>query len=265
MRKALLRLVGLGIVVLVVVSVFLKKGVNRVAIVKIEGAIVNSEPILKELWKYEKSRSVRAIVLRINSPGGVVGASQEIYNEIKRIRGKKVVVASLGNIATSGAYYISSACDKIVAMRGTLTGSIGVLATFLSAEELVRLLKIEPFVVKSGKFKDTGSILRRPTEADRRYIKKLVMELFRQFKEDVVARRPLLKDKIDKIADGRVLLGEEALKWGLIDEIGTIKDAIRLAGELAGIKKPRVIWPKRKLRFLDFLLSSFWLPTFAYM
>lgn len=234
---------------------------NKIAILEINGVILNSESILKRLWSFEKTPSIKAVLVRIDSPGGTVGASQEIYSEIKRIRGVtgKKFIASLSNIGTSGAYYIASACDKIIVNKGSITGSIGVISTFITAEKLLEFLKITPFIIKSGKFKDSGSVLRKPTTDDLNYFQHIVMELYNQFKKDVSERNPKISKVIDEIADGRVLTGEEAIKLGLADSEGTFKDAITIAALEAGIKgEPEIIWPKKKAKILEYIehLSS---------
>ncbi len=215
---------------------------------------------MNDLRNLEKNDFVKAIILRINSPGGTIGASQEIYLELKRFKEKtgKKLVCSIENVGASGAYYVSLACDKVIALPGSVVGSIGVISFFFTVEDLLKYLKVKPYIVKSGKFKDTGSPFRQPNEQDIKYLEDIVLKLFEQFKKDVVEVRPALKDKIDEIADGRVFTGKEALELGLIDHIGTFSDAVTLAKELAGIKEePKLIFPeKRKIPFLDDILKS---------
>jgi len=233
---------------------------EAIYILKLEDTILSSEKIVNDLRNLEKNDFVKAIILRINSPGGTIGASQEIYLELKRFKEKtgKKLVCSIENVGASGAYYVSLACDKVIALPGSVVGSIGVISFFFTVEDLLKYLKVKPYIVKSGKFKDTGSPFRQPNEQDIKYLEDIVLKLFEQFKKDVVEVRPALKDKIDEIADGRVFTGKEALELGLIDHIGTFSDAVTLAKELAGIKEePKLIFPeKRKIPFLDDILKS---------
>ncbi len=233
---------------------------EAIYILKLEDTILSSEKIVNDLRNLEKNDFVKAIILRINSPGGTIGASQEIYLELKRFKEKtgKKLVCSIENVGASGAYYVSLACDKVIALPGSVVGSIGVISFFFTVEDLLKYLKVKPYIVKSGKFKDTGSPFRQPNEQDIKYLEDIVLKLFEQFKKDVVEVRPALKDKIDEIADGRVFTGKEALELGLIDHIGTFSDAVTLAKELTGIKEePKLIFPeKRKIPFLDDILKS---------
>jgi protease-4 len=233
---------------------------EAIYILKLEDTILSSEKIVNDLRNLEKNDFVKAIILRINSPGGTIGASQEIYLELKRFKEKtgKKLVCSIENVGASGAYYVSLACDKVIALPGSIVGSIGVISFFFTVEDLLKYLKVKPYIVKSGKFKDTGSPFRQPNEQDMKYLEDIVVKLFHQFKKDVVEVRPALKDKIDEIADGRVFTGKEALELGLIDYIGTFSDAVTVAKELAGIKEePKLIFPeKRKIPFLDDILKS---------
>jgi protease-4 len=233
---------------------------EAIYILKLEDTILSSEKIVNDLRNLEKSDFVKAIILRINSPGGTIGASQEIYLELKRFKEKtgKKLVCSIENVGASGAYYVSLACDKVMALPGSIVGSIGVISFFFTVEDLLKYLKVKPYIVKSGKFKDTGSPFRQPNEQDMKYLEDIVVKLFQQFKKDVVEVRPALKDKIDEIADGRVFTGNEALELGLIDYVGTFSDAVTVAKELAGIKEePKLIFPeKRKIPFLDDILKS---------
>jgi protease-4 len=233
---------------------------EAIYILKLEDTILSSEKIVNDLRNLEKNGFVKAIILRINSPGGTIGASQEIYLELKRFKEKtgKKLVCSIENVGASGAYYVSLACDKVIALPGSIVGSIGVISFFFTVEDLLKYLKVKPYIVKSGKFKDTGSPFRQPNEQDMKYLEDIVVKLFQQFKKDVVEVRPALKDKIDEIADGRVFTGKEALELGLIDYVGTFSDAVTVAKELAGIKEePKLIFPeKRKIPFLDDILKS---------
>ncbi len=229
---------------------------EAIYIMKIDEAIFSSEKVIKELKSIEDIPNIKSVILRLNSPGGAIGASQEIFKEIEKFKEKtgKKFICSIENIGASGAYYISLACDKILALPGSIVGSIGVISIFFSAEELIEKFHIKPFIVKSGKFKDSGTPLRNPTEEDIRYINTIVQKLFEQFKRDVKMKRPNLKVSIDEIADGRVFSGEEAVELGLIDGTGTFSDAVSMAIELAGIKiKPKIIWGRKKKPLMELL------------
>jgi len=183
------------------------------------------------------------VVLRINSPGGSIGAVQEIYEEVNRLKekGKKVVV-SMGDVGASGAYYIACAADKIVANPGTITGSIGVLMSLGNMEELFRKIGIKIEVIKRGKHKDIGSLSREMTAEERRLLQGVIDDAYDQFLRVVIEGRNLKKSKAEKLAQGQVFTGRQAKDLGLIDEIGNFQDAVRLAGKLAGIPgEPKVI------------------------
>lgn len=227
-----------------------------VAVVEVKGTITNAEKVVKEIERYDEDSSVRAIVLRVNSPGGGIAPSQEIYEAVKRV--EKIVVASLGSLAASGGYYISCGADRIIANPGTITGSIGVIATFPKYHQLLKKIGMSYEVVKSGKHKDIGSPYRDMTEEEKRLIQEVIDNLYDQFVEVVSVGRGIPREEVLKFADGRIFSGSQAAEWGLVDELGTFSDAIRIAGELGGIEgKPKVIWPKkRKPRLIDLLLKT---------
>ncbi len=224
---------------------------DSIGVIEIEGIILESEFILKTLQKYKDDDSIKSVLVRIDSPGGVVGPSQEIYQELKKIREKKKVVASMGALGASGAYYIALAADKILANPGTLTGSIGVVMEFANYQKLFQWAKMEHTVVKSGKFKDVGSPFRSMTPEEREYLDQLVLNVNDQFKGVVVTERKLDKSKVDQVADGRIFTGEQAKNLGLIDQIGNFTDAIDIAKEMGGIKgKPELVYPRKEKTFL---------------
>jgi protease-4 len=232
----------------------------RVAVLRVEDIILDSQIYLESLSTIRKDDTIKALVLRIDSPGGAVGPSQEIYREVKKLREKMPVVASMGTVGASGGYYIACAAEKIFANPGTITGSIGVIAQFVSYRQLLEWAKLDVEVIKSGEFKDAGSPLKEMTEAEKKYFQELIDNVHSQFKLAVSEGRGIDPKTIDRIADGRIFTGEQAKKLRLIDEIGTLSDAIRLAASRGGIKEeePSVVYyPKRKTRFLDLLLSNF--------
>ncbi len=236
-------------------SVPLTVGGGNVALVKIEGLLVNSDDVVDELTDYAEDSSIKAIVLRIDSPGGGVVASQEIYNAVKNAKreGKKIV-ASMGTVAASGGYYVAAAADKIVANPGTLTGSIGVKMEFASVEKLLEKIGVKGMVVKAGEYKDIGSPFRDMTDHEKQLLQDVIDDVHSQFIEAVSEGRGLPAAEVKAIADGRIFTGRQALTLKLVDKLGDLSDSIQLAGTLAGIKgKPKIIEKKKKIPFLDYL------------
>ncbi|NIM02863.1 signal peptide peptidase SppA [bacterium] len=219
-----------------------------------------ADSVTSDLRKIGKITAIKAVVLRINSPGGSIGAVQEIYEEVNRLKekGKKIVV-SMGDVGASGAYYIACAADKIVANPGTITGSIGVLMSLGNMEELFRKIGIRVEVIKRGKHKDIGSPSREMTPQEKELLQGLIDDAYDQFFQAVIKGRNLKKREAEKIAQGQVFTGRQARDLGLIDEIGNFQDAVRLAGKLAGIPgEPRIIeLPKPFPRILGIFSSHF--------
>jgi protease-4 len=223
---------------------------EKVAVIPIEGEIVEARETVDALKRYADNSTVKAIVIRINSPGGAIAPSQEIYAAIRRTRADsgKPIVASFDSMAASGGYYIASACDTIVANPGSITGSIGVILQWFNTKELIQWAKLKPETIVSGPMKDAGSPFRELTEAERQYFQGIVSQLHSQFVRDVaIGRKNKMKqEEVARIADGRVFTGEQALALKLVDELGSIDDAVRTAGRLAGIEgEPARLWPKR--------------------
>ncbi|NPB05241.1 MAG: signal peptide peptidase SppA [Aquificae bacterium] len=218
---------------------------DKVALVRIEGVINRADEILSSLKKVEEDRSIKALVLRVNSPGGAVGAAQEIYTELLRIKNeyKKPIVVSMGNVAASGGLYVSLPATVIYAEGGTITGSIGVIVQKLDVKELAAKLGVKVEVVKTGKYKDILNPFREMTPEEREYLLRLERDVLEQFKEAVVKNRgDKLKVSIEEIADGRIFSGRQALEIGLVDKLGNLQDAVAEAAKLAGIKgKPTVV------------------------
>jgi protease IV len=230
-------------------------GGGNVALVKIEGLLATSEPVVNEVNDYAEDGSIKAIVLRIDSPGGGVVPSQEIFNAVRNAKkeGKKVVV-SMGSVAASGGYYIAAAADKIVANPGTLTGSIGVKMEFANVEKLLEKIGVKGMVVKGGLYKDIGSPFRDMTEAERKLLQDVIDDVHGQFIDAVAEGRGLPKADVVAIADGRILTGRQALSLKLVDQLGDLDDSVKLAGELAGIRgRPHIVEKKKKLPFLEYL------------
>lgn len=216
---------------------------KKLAVIDLYGTIYSSSNITRQLKFYQNHSSVKAVVIRINSPGGVIGASQEIYNAVKRVRESgKTVIVSMGNVAASGAYYAACGADTIIANPGTTTGSIGVIAEIINVQELLKKIGISFQTVKSGRFKDTGSPYRKLSYADKQYLQSWIDDAYDQFVDVVSKERNISKEKVLKIADGRVFTGRQALQNGLVDILGDYHDAIKLASELGGIEgEPDII------------------------
>ncbi len=207
------------------------------------GFMSGSDAIVDRLRKIDKNKYVKAVVLRINSPGGSTGASQEIYEEVKKLRqnGKKIVV-SMGDVGASGAYYIACAADRIIANPSTITGSIGVIFNFGNMQELFKKIGVKMEVVKSGKSKDIGAYWRSPDESERKLLQGLIDNSYEQFVKVIVDGRKMTYDQVKQLADGSIFTGEQALNKGLIDQLGNLPDAIQVAADLAGLKgEPYII------------------------
>jgi protease-4 len=234
---------------------------DKVAVIPIEGEILDARETLDALKKYADNDSVKAIVIRINSPGGAIAPSQEIYSGIRRTRtdSGKPIVASLDSVAASGGFYIAAACDQIIANPGSITGSIGVILQWFDMKDLVRWAKLKPETITSGALKDAGSPYRELTDAERQYFQGIVAQLHSQFVRDVANGRSgkMKLVEVQRVADGRIFTGEQALELKLVDGLGSIDDAVRTAGKLAGIKgEPTRLWPKRREPGLFDLLNS---------
>jgi len=233
---------------------------DRIQVVDVQGELLESRPILEQLKRYEDSNSIKAILLNIDSPGGGVAVSQEIYAEIKRLREKKdkTIIAYLSSTGASGAYYVACAANKIVANPGTIVGSIGVIAEWVNYADLLEWAKVKDVVFKTGEFKDTGSPSRPLTDNERKYFQGLIDDMYVQFLEAVSAGRKLDLQEVRSIADGRVFTGRDAKERKLIDEIGNFQDAVELTAKLAGISgKPRLLRLNRqRVTLLDVLTSD---------
>ncbi len=226
---------------------FWSGGGEKVGVVEVKGLIADSRAVIKQLDRYKDDRRIKAVVLRVNSPGGAVGPSQEIMREVTKLRQKKKVVASLGTLAASGGYYVDCAADLIMANPGTTTGSIGVIMQFANVEQLTKKLGVDMFSLKAGRYKDIGSPFRTMTPEDKAYVQNLLDNVYQQFVRDVAKNRKIPLDKMKELAEGRIYTGEEAKKIGLVDELGDLQDAIEKAGRLGGIKgKVEAVYPEKE-------------------
>lgn len=221
---------------------------EKVAVVELVGPIYDSRRIVDEFKHFSKNSSVKAIVFRIDSPGGGVAASQEIYETVRRIRDSGIpVIASMGTVAASGGYYVACGADTIMANPGTTTGSIGVILEFVDISELLNRIGIRFEVAKSGPYKDTGSPHREITFEERRYLQGYIDDAYNQFVDMVAAERKLERKEILKLADGRIYTGRQALQNHLVDMLGDYEDAVRLAAEMGGIRgEPAVVRIRRR-------------------
>ena len=272
-RVALIALgVGAAVLVLFVATIWLLIAVSddglpggaKVAVVEVEGVIgadsgrgLDTDGIIRVLGEYRDDPAVRAVVLRINSPGGVVAPTQEIFNAVRRLReAKKPVVASLGSVAASGGYYVAVAADRIYASPGTLTGSIGVVMQLANLEGLLKKVGVEYVVVKAGAYKDVGNIARAMTPEERRILQALLDDVYDQFVTAVAEGRSLDPQVVRGFAEGRIYSGRQAQGLKMVDDLGGLEEAIEAAAKMAGLPaKPRVIYPRRRFS-LRGLLSN---------
>jgi protease-4 len=231
---------------------------GTIALVELNEEIVGSQHIVQQIKRYRENTSVRAIVLRIESPGGGVSASQEIYEEVKKTReyGKPIVV-SMGSVAASGGYYIAVGASRIVANPGSITGSIGVISQFMHVNQLLDKIGVTSTTIKSGQMKDAGSPFRSSTAEDKRYFQEMIDDIYDQFVTTVAVERKLEKSLVKKYADGRVFTGRKAYELKLIDTLGTYQDAIKIAAQLGEIYgTPRVIKERKRERFSDMVFGE---------
>ncbi|MBA0914198.1 MAG: signal peptide peptidase SppA [Nitrospira sp.] len=231
---------------------------DRVGVIRIEGVILDAQATISELKRFAENPSVKAIVLRIDSPGGGVVPSQEIHDAVQRVRSKhnKAVITSMGTVAASGGYYIAVATDRIMANSGTLTGSIGVIMEMANVEGLLKKIGVEGIVIKSGRYKDVGSPLRKMSDEERALLQSVMDDVHQQFIEAVAEGRGLDRAVVQALADGRIFTGRQAKASKLVDELGDLDDAIQLAADVAGIEgEPKVIEPRRRFSIRELIES----------
>ncbi len=233
----------------------------RIGVVEIKGPILSSERAVRQLDRFSRRKDIAAILVRIDSPGGTVAASQEIYAKLRKVRaeGTKPVIASLGSVAASGGYYVAVAADTIMAGPGTTTGSIGVILDYPVATDLMEKIGLQMEVVKSGSLKDAGSPFRTPTQEDRRSFQRVIDDLHAQFTEVVAEERHLSLERVRQLATGEVFTGRQALELGLVDLLGGFEEALALAGELTGsTERPVAVRPveRRRTSLWDLLLGE---------
>lgn len=231
---------------------------HKIGVVPVEGVITDSIEIADNINEFAEDSSIVAVVVRVDSPGGGVAASQEIYDAITALKKKKKVVVSMGSVAASGGLLIACAADKIVANPGTITGSISAIMQFANLEELLKKVGVKSSVVKSGQYKDIGSPMREMTPEERVIIQELIDDIYNQFIDVIVRDRKLTREKVVAIGDGRVFTGRKAKEYGLVDELGDIAAAARLASALAGKDgRYELVYPRKKrTSVFDYLMES---------
>jgi protease-4 len=240
---------------------------DKIGVVDLDGVILSPQPVVGQLKKFADDASIKAIILHVNSPGGGVAASEEICREVKRIHDqkKKPIVVSIESVGASGAYYIASASNKIYADKGSIVGSIGVIAQWVNYGDLLKWAKLKDVVLKTGEFKDTGNPARDLTPAEQAYMQSLIDNMFGQFIQAVADGRGLKVDNVKSIANGKVWTGEQALSMKLIDQVGDFQAAVDETAKSVGISgEPTLVRPQKERRtLLDLLLSdvSQYLPT----
>jgi len=231
---------------------------DKLALIEIPGAIVSSNDVIDDIQRYNEDRSVKAIILRIDSPGGVVAPTQEIYRELTKI--EKKIIVSMGSVAASGGYYIACTADRIFANPGTLTGSIGVIMNFPRLEGLTKKIGIDREIIKSGEYKDSGSPYRNFTPDEKQLFQEMVDDVYNQFLDAVYEGRKhtnLTREQIKSIADGRVMSGRQALQYKLVDELGGLEDAVNYAAKISGIKgKPKIIKKRPRTTMFERLIGT---------
>ncbi|MFQ5458060.1 MAG: signal peptide peptidase SppA [Myxococcota bacterium] len=248
---------------------------HKVGVVPIQGIIgadVESDKIVEQLEAFKDNPSVKAIVVRITSPGGSVGPSQEIYDKIREVSKEKQVVASMADVAASGGYYVAAAANKIVANAGTITGSIGVIAQFPNMTDLFEKIGVSQAVIKSGEFKDVGNPLRPLSDSERALLQGVIDDVYEQFVTAIIEGRDMKREDVLPYADGRIFSGRQAVEYGFVDELGGLEAAVRLAGKLGGIEgEPALLYPEKKFNSIldlflgegvDSLLNRARLPSF---
>jgi len=242
-------------------------GGDRIGVVDLEGVILSPQPVVGQLKKFADDSSIRAIILHVNSPGGGVAASEEIYREVKRVRAekKKKIFVSIESVGASGAFYVASAADKIYANQGSIVGSIGVIAQWVNYGDLLKWAKLKDVVIKTGEFKDTGNPARDLTPAEQAYMQSLIDNMFGQFIQAVADGRGLKYDDVKAIANGKVWTGEQAKSMKLIDSIGDFEKVVEETAKAVGIPgEPTLVRPEKDRRtLLDLLLGdvSQYLPS----
>lgn len=232
-------------------------GGGKIGVVEVFGPIMESDELVEQIDEYADDDSIKAILVRIDSPGGAVAPSQEIYNAVLKARQKKKVVASMATLAASGGYYIAVGADRIVANPGTITGSIGVIMGFVDLQDLMKKIGVQALAVKSGQFKDIGANTRPFTEEDKKVLQSVIDDVYMQFVNAVAVGRKLEVEKVKLLADGRIYSGNQAKELGMVDELGGMDEAVDITAALAGIKgEPELVKKREKFNFIKEMMSE---------
>lgn len=231
---------------------------KKVGVIEVSGVIAASRETIEQLIDFRDDAAIKAIVLRVDSPGGGVGPSQEIYEEVRKAAAVKPVVVSIGSVAASGGYYIAVPAQRIVANPGSITGSIGVIMEFTNFQELLQKIGLRSDVIKSGEHKDIGSPVRPMSDNDRQILQSMIDDVHAQFIEAVAEGRKMDPEVVRPLADGRIFTGRQAMAAGLVDELGNLQDSIEVAAELAGIEgEPKIVYPpKPRTSVLEYLIQE---------
>lgn len=262
MRPLYIALIAVGAIIVVsiiVVAVSPKTSIlgGSIGVIEITGPIVSSGRVVKNIRHFGDNATIKGLLIRVDSPGGGVAASQEIYSALRHIKAHKKIVVSMGSVAASGGYYVSLPADKIVANPGTITGSIGVIMEFPIFHKLLDKLGIKFETIKSEEFKDIGSPFRDMTDQEKKLLKSVVLDVYDQFVTAVSEERNIDRSVVLRYADGRILSGRQAYKIGLVDTLGSFEDAVRILGDLVGISgRPKLIYPPRRFNLIDLLLGD---------
>ncbi len=230
---------------------------ETIAVVEVAGFIGDSRDVVRQIRNFREDDSIRGIIIRIDSPGGAVAPSQEIYQEVMRTRDSKPIFASMGSVAASGGYYIAAGAERVFANPGSLTGSIGVIMAFTNVKGLMEKVGVKPEVIKAGKYKDVGSPARGMTKEERKYLQRVVKDVHQQFVDAIVEGRGMDPRQAERIADGRIFTGRQALDKKMVDELGGLEDVIATMGKQLGIKgRPRVVQEKESETLIEWLLRN---------
>lgn len=238
-------------------TLLISTGGGKIGVIEIEGTIMDMKEAMQDVVKFKEDDSIKGVILRINSPGGAVGPTQEIYSEIKKLKQSKKVYVSMGSVCASGGYYLAVTGDKVYASPSTITGSIGVIMEQAVVEDLMKKIGVEANTIKSGALKDTGTPFRKMREDEKIYLQGIIDSIYEQFVNDVADGRKMPVDRVKQLADGRIYTGLQAKEMGLIDNIGTFYDVVDdIQKEIGILGKPSLVYGKRPFSFLRWLLSA---------
>ncbi len=259
MKKTLIVIIGIILLVflLSIVRACIGKPADRVGVVEIEGIISESRQAMEDVIRFKEDPTIKGVILRINSPGGSVGPTQEIYREVTKLKEKKKVFVSMGSVCASGGYYIAAAGEKVYANPSTITGSIGVIMQSMILEELLKKIGVKSNTIKAGELKDAGTPFREMTPEEKAYLDGIVKNIHEQFIKDVATGRKMEFEKVKSLADGRIYTGLQAKDLGLVDNIGNFYDTLDDIKKALNIKgKPQLVYTEKPFSFSKWLFSS---------